>query len=205
MDPINPWLDATEVRQLAEKLIRPVDQTQVVAKDTGFDTTFVGFIDSDEPEEVNVADNNPAPEPTPIATFTPPPTIPATSVPVIPQPVVEKALSTPTTLPDNRFLNFRNTLTEHFGAKEIFILDHTGAVIFDESHHGRLHFIARDLILQARQPHNVRVKFGPAANLELIPCENPQGLVILGALYPNTLSKEQISSIREALGQSLSS
>ena len=191
MDTINPWLDPNEVRQLAEKLIRPAEQTQLVSKDPGFDTSFVGFVDTDEP----------APE------FTAPqiPSAPQKPIAVVSQPIVKVTNAAQvTTVSDSRFVDFRNWLTDHFGAKEIFILDHTGAVIFDESHHGRLHFIARDLILQAGQPHNVRVKFGPSANLELIPCENPKSLVILGALFPNSLSKEQISSIRKALGKSLS-
>jgi hypothetical protein len=191
MDTINPWLDPNEVRQLAEKLIRPAEPIQVVSRDPGFDTSFVGFVDMDEPAAEFTVPQIPAEPQKPIA--------------VVSRPIVKVTPVAPvTTVSDSRFVNFRNWLTEHFGAKEIFILDHTGAVIFDESHHGRLHFIARDLILQAGQPHNVRVKFGPSANLELIPCENPKSLVILGALFPNSLSKEQISSIREALGKSLS-
>ncbi|MES2983339.1 MAG: hypothetical protein V4727_13585 [Verrucomicrobiota bacterium] len=209
MDPINPWLDPSEVRQLAEKLIRPAEQATAISRDTGFDTSFVGFVDSDGPaEEITVPQITAQPQ-IPVATYSSPPTTPAPSIPVarpIPQPVVKVAppVAAPTTVSDSRFVNFRNWLTQHFGAKEIFILDHTGTVIFDESHHGRLHFIARDLILQAGQPNNVRVRFGPAANLELIPCENPQGMVILGALFPNTLPNEHIASIRDAISQSLS-
>lgn len=189
MDTINPWLDASEVRQLAEKLIRPVEQTQVPSQDPGFDTSFVGFVEtSGTAKEFAVQE----------ITSTAP-------APVIPQPVLQSTpIPSATNVSDNRFLNLRNSLTEHLGAKEIFILDHTGAVIFDESHHGRLHFIARDLILQAGQPNNVRVKFGPSANLELIPCVSPQGLVILGALFPIPLPVEKITDIRQALSQALS-
>ena len=197
MDPINPWLDPSEVRQLAEKLIRPVEQAPVVSRDPGFDTSFVGFVDSDEPAEEK------------IPVISPPVSVAVPSIPVarpIPQQVVKVAppVAAPTTISDGRFVNFRNWLTQHFGAKETFILDHSGTVIFDESHHGRLHFIARDLILHAGQKQNVRVKFGPAANLELIPCENPQGLVILGALFPNPLPNDHIASIRDAISKSLS-
>jgi hypothetical protein len=213
MDPINPWIDPSEVRQLAEKLIRPVEQSSIVPKDPGFDTSFVGFVDSDEPAE-EIVKVIPNPQSIPVV---PKPTQPApaqpapASAPKIPvakinlKPVAQNA--TPpktTTLLDSRFLDVRNWLTEQFGAKEIFILDHGGAIMFDESHHGRLHFIARDLILQAAQANNVRIKFGPSANLELIPCENPQGLVILGALFPNSLSNDHIVLIRDALRQSLS-
>lgn len=211
MDTINPWLDPTEVRQLAEKLIRPVEQSAIVSSDAGFDTSFVGFLDTDESAEQKAPAVSPAP-----ATVAP--VIPAKSpvaavaAPTDPTPKLSKLKSEAkvlpkpqvTTLLDSRFDKIRDWLTGELGAREIFILDQTGAVIFDESHHGRMHFIARDLILQANQPQNVRVKFGPAANLELIPCETPQGLTILGALFPYILSNNKIALIREALNESLS-
>ena len=204
MDTINPWIDPTLVRQLAEKLIRPVEQTPIVTSDPGYDTSFVGFVDSDEPAEEMVPVTQPVTQPV----TSPAPSVVAPISEVViqaPQPVVKITPAAPaTTLLDSRFQNFRNWLTQYFDAKEIFILDHTGSILFDESHHGRLHFIARDLILQAGQPHNVRVKFGPSANLELIPCETPQGLMILGALFPNSLPNEHIANIRDALSQSLS-
>jgi hypothetical protein len=217
MDTINPWIDPASVRQLAEKLIRPVEQSPIVTNDPGYDTSFVGFVDSDEPAEeiTNIA---PTPQPVAVAPTTtqpaiaaaptPPQAAPAPKIPVanINLKPVDPASNAPkiTTLIDSRFDKIRDWLTEQFGAKEIFILDQTGAVIIDESHHGRLHFIARDLILQANQQQNVRVKFGPAANLELIPCETPIGLTILGALFPYTLSNNKITLIREALNESLS-
>jgi hypothetical protein len=43
MDPINPWLDAAEVRRLAERLMRPVREPAVTIADAGFDEAFVGF------------------------------------------------------------------------------------------------------------------------------------------------------------------
>ncbi len=205
MDTINPWIDPTLVRQLAEKLIRPVDQPPIVTNDPGYDTSFVGFVDSDEPaEEMVPVISQPVTQP--VTQPAPSVVAPITEVVIqTPQPVVKITPAAPaTTLLDSRFQNFRNWLTEHFAAKEIFILDHTGAILFDESHHGRLHFIARDLILQAGQPQNVRVKFGPSANLELIPCQNPQGLVILGALFPNSLPNDHIALIRDAINQSFS-
>jgi hypothetical protein len=224
MDPINPWIDSTEVRQLAEKLLRPVEHSRIVSTNPGFDTSFVGFVDSDEtekeiapvvaPKPVEVVAKTPTPAPiSPAPTsITPAPSTPTSSVPAPSNPAafskinkVVKVAPTPkvTTLLDSRFQILRNWLLENFSAKEIFILDHTGSVIYDESHHGRLHFIARDLILQAKQTHNVRVKFGPDANLELIPCETPNGIAILGALFPNSLPNEHITIIREVLIQAI--
>lgn len=214
MDPINPWIDPTAVRQLAEKLLRPVEQSRIVSKNSGFDTSFVGFIDTDEtekdippvvsPKPVEVLAKTPTPS---VAKSTPTPNTPAPSNPAAFSKInkVVKVASEPkvTTLLDSRFQIIRNWLIENFSAKEIFILDHTGTVIYDESHHGRLHFIARDLILQAKQTHNVRVKFGPDANLELIPCETLNGIAILGALFHNPLPNEHITIIREVLTQAI--
>ncbi len=225
MDPINPWIDPTAVRQLAEKLLRPVEQSRIVSTNSGFDTSFVGFIDTDEtekdippvlspkPVEVlakaptpSVPKSTPAPTPS-VAVSTPTPNNTAPSNPAAFSKInkVVKVASEPkvTTLLDSRFQIIRNWLIENFSAKEIFILDHTGTVIYDESHHGRLHFIARDLILQAKQTHNVRVKFGPDANLELIPCETLNGIAILGALFHNPLPNEHITIIREVLTQAI--
>lgn len=229
MDPINPWIDPTEVRQLAEKLLRPVEHSRIVSTNPGFDTSFVGFLDTDEtekettpvvsPKPVEVVAKDPAPiNPTPIA----PTPAPSVSPPITPAPTpsapapsnpasfskinkVVKVAPEPkvTTLLDSRFQILRNWLADNFTAREIFILDRTGSVIYDESHHGRLHFIARDLILQAKQTQNVRVKFGPDANLELIPCETPGGIAILGALFPNALPNEHITIIREVLIQAI--
>jgi len=214
MDPINPWIDPTAVRQLAEKLLRPVEQSRIVSTNSGFDTSFVGFIDTDEtekdippvlsPKPVEVLAKTPTPS---VAKSTPTPNNTAPSNPAAFSKInkVVKVASEPkvTTLLDSRFQIIRNWLIENFSAKEIFILDHTGAVIYDESHHGRLHFIARDLILQAKQTHNVRVKFGPDANLELIPCETLNGIAILGALFHNPLPNEHITIIREVLTQAI--
>lgn len=214
MDTINPWIDPAEVRQLAEKLIRPVEQSSIVSSDTGFDTSFVGFLDGDGTAEESAPSLTPTSQ-TPVAAAVAP-VIPKAETPATPaiseRPTLSKLKPTVkpkpepqvTTLLDSRFDRIRDWLTEQFGAREIFILDQTGTVIFDESHHGRMHFIARDLILQAKQLQNVRVKFGPAAYLELIPCETQKGLTILGALFPFTLSNNKITLIREALDESLS-
>ena len=45
MDPVNPWLDPSEVRHLAEQLLRPVAPARLSAADPGFDKAFVGFTD----------------------------------------------------------------------------------------------------------------------------------------------------------------
>jgi hypothetical protein len=267
MDPVNPWLDPSEVRHLAEQLLRPVAPAHLSATDPGFGSTFVGFTSGNGPvpnEEFNpslIAEAPPEPEPVapfyqPVAEEHPPEPEPATpfyqpvaeELPPEPepaalfyQPVAEEqapAISeySPTAselvsvLPEpqpvepthpllnpepppaapsrTRFLQrvhiFRDWLSVNFNASDIFILDRQGKVIFDESGHGRLHFMARNLAITSRGSENIHVKIGPAAILEVIPCETAYGHLILGALVPESLPANHIQVITEVLIQTAS-
>lgn len=77
-------------------------------------------------------------------------------------------------------------------------------MIFDESGHGRLHFMARNLAIASRGSGNIHVKIGPSAILEVIPCETPYGRIVLGALLPDALPSEHIQTITEVLIQTAS-
>ena len=105
----------------------------------------------------------------------------------------------------DRLHRFRDWLHHHFAATGIFILDRDGAVIFDESGHGKLHFLARSLALTARTPGspsgNVHVKVGTTATLEVIPLETPAGWLVLGAVVPAAMPPAAIAVITEALSQ----
>jgi hypothetical protein len=169
MDPINPWLDPTEVRRLAERLLYPAHESAMTATDAGFDEAFIGYA-------------------TPHATQ--PPT---------PPPVKETGDESP----HDRIIRFRDWMREHFSATGVFILDHKGTVIFDESSHGRLHFFARSLALASRRPaaslSNVRIKIGAGSILEIIPLETVHGDLVLGAVVPDALDSISVARIMAAL------
>lgn len=228
MDPVNPWLDPSEVRHLAEQLLRPVTPTHLAAADPGFDKTFVGFTDPSNqsvetlsPREESAANiiHPHAPEPPASATLAAPPTRNEPETQNFrnpPEPPREEQAFTPVAparAPSKtRFLErieiFRSWLAKNFNARDIFILDREGKVIFDESGHGRLHFMARNLALASRnteaQGGNVHVKIGPGAVLEVIPCETPYGRIVLGALVPESLPAEHVRTITEVLVQTAS-
>jgi hypothetical protein len=96
-------------------------------------------------------------------------------------------------------------MRHHFAATGIFILDREGSVIFDESNHGRLHFLARSLALASRRPGssagNVHVKIGAGATLEVIPVETAYGCLVLGAVVPESLQPAAVNAVMEALSQ----
>ena len=192
MDPIHPWLDPIEVRRLAERLMTPNREPAVPLADAGFGEGFVGYA------------SDPA-TPPPL----PPQMVPATAVPAVPPaPTLPPPAQTPSSARSpflDRISRFRDWMRDSFSATGIFILDREGAVIFDESHHGRLHFLARSLALASRRPGasagNVHVKIGAGATLEVIPVETAYGSFVLGAVVPEALDPAAVLAVMEALAQ----
>jgi len=184
MDPINPWLDPSEVRHLAEQLLRPVPPARLAAADPGFAESFVGFTSPGEA----------APGPIPAGVHQAPP---------VSEPIA--AETTPSAPSPTRFLDrieiFREWLATNFQATDIFILDGKGKVIFDESGRERLHLLARNFANASSRPGDIRVKIGPGAVLELIPCDSHQGRIVLGTLVSEALPPSHVQAITEVLIQ----
>lgn len=226
MDAVNPWLDPSEVRHLAEQLLRPVAPAHLQASDPGFDVDFEGFTQQQKPAKTNLPAEAPAatsplppslpPPPSETATARETPEIQTTPAEKPPQPPAAEHATFPLNPPDRplktRFMGrvqiLREWLEKNFDATDVFILDKDGKVIFDDSGHGRLHFMARNLAFATRGPdvqnRNIHVKIGPAAILEVIPCETPYGRLVLGALVPAALPPGHIDTITEVLIQTAS-
>lgn len=179
MNPVHPWLDADEVKRLAEQLMRPAPMQNAFAlQNAGFGREFVGFAEKEPGTVVQVIPSPPLPTPPhPVPDILPP--IPMVS-PVVEKPVpapipvsipppadlvpeepASPPVSAPTdvepaTTPRSSFLErirqYRDWMHGHFSATGLFILDREGAVIFDEGTNGRLHFLARSLALASRRP-----------------------------------------------------
>jgi hypothetical protein len=185
-DPIYPWLDPIEVRRLAEGLMKPHREPPVTFGDAGFDAGFVGY----------ATDRTPAPTP---------PSVVEAPVRAAVEPVVQESTSTARGPFLDRITRFRNWLHDQFGATGIFILDREGAVIFDESSHGRLHFLARSLALasrrQAASGGNVHVKIGAGATLEVIPVDTAYGCLVLGAVVAESLPPAAVAAVMAALAE----
>ncbi len=196
MDPVNPWLDADEVRRMAMRLMKPARDPEVQVTDAGFDADFVGF--------ANERPASPAPIPPPPA----PVSIPSPPAEPMKQPAPEAAEPSPSTARGpflERIRRFRDWMHREFSASGLFILDREGAVIFDESAQNRLYFLARSLALASRRPgttaSNVHVKIGAGTTLEVIPVETAYGCLVLGAVVPEALPPTAVSAVMAALAQ----
>jgi len=214
MDPINPWLDPVEVRRLAERLMTPLRNPDLVVSDAGFDPVFVGYeamrpVVEQQPTVWPASSSSHVVMPAEIVA---PPTIerkpehteepPAVPFQAVQAPVPGNAARGPFLDRINRLSDW---LKHNFSATDIFILDREGAVIFDESGHGKLHFLARSLALASRRPgepaENVHVKVGAGATLEVIPVETPYGCLVLGAVVPDSLTPASVSAVKDAIIQ----
>lgn len=205
MDPIYPWLDPVEVRRLADRLMKPNREPSVSVSDAGFDDGFVGFANEQPPQAVFIAvPSTPAPQPAQVIE----PALPRIAPPDLSPPPPLSASETRTTARGpflDKINRFRDWMRHNFSATGIFILDREGAVIFDESSHGRLHFMARSLALASRRPGsssgNVHVKIGAGATLEVIPVETAYGCLVLGAVVAEPLDPPSVTAVMEALMQ----
>jgi hypothetical protein len=191
MDPVNPWLDADEVRRMAARLMKPAGEPPVNVTDAGFDAGFVGF-----------ASERSAPPLTSPAQPSPP----AEPVKPAPAPAAVEPLQTSARGPFlERIRKFRDWMSREFSASGLFILDREGAVIFDESAQNRLYFLARSLALASRRPGtssaNVHVKIGAGTTLEVIPVETAYGCLVLGTVVPEALPPAAVSAVMAALAQ----
>jgi hypothetical protein len=193
MDPVNPWLDADEVRRMAERLMKPARDPAVNVADAGFDEGFVGYA-SDRPAS-----------PAPPVSAAPPPSAAPVVAPAKPPPAAAPSASAARGPFLDRIQRFRDWMSREFSASGMFILDREGAVIFDESDHGRLHFLARSLALASRRPGtsaaNVHVKIGAGTTLEVIPVETAYGCLVLGAVVPESLPPAAVNAVMAGLSQ----
>ena len=223
MDPLEPWIDASSVRRMAESLLaEPRGIPADPGPDAGFGSEFVGF--------TGEAATRPVPPPVPAATppvgpaLEPAPAVPAppkvfTAQEAPPLPPAEAPAPVPAAPPVaapsaggerrgpllDRLARFRDTLIRHTGAQGVFILDREGKPVMEDPAFAKLHFLARSLAQAYRpvsgQAGNVHVKIGSNAVLEVVPVETPFGCLVLGAVMPRPLTAAAVAEIAAALRQ----
>ncbi|MEY4569365.1 MAG: hypothetical protein RLZZ398_804 [Verrucomicrobiota bacterium] len=191
MNPINPWLDPAEVRRMADRLIKPAREPNVTVADAGFDERFVGYA---------------APQAAPPPVHEVPAAVVAVPVAIpVGGPITSKKPLIARNPLFDHITRFRDWMRHNFAATGIFVLDGEGAVIFDENNHGRLHFLARSLVLASRRPRisvgNVHIKISAGATLEVIPVETAYGRLVLGAVVAESLAPASVAAVMKALAQ----
>ena len=196
MDPLEPWIDASAVRRMAERLLEDPDEPEVnPGQDAGFGNEFVGFAGEARREATPaVAVMEP-----PAMVFEPVGPAIASQLPPAVAPVAPEGRGPLW----ERLSRFRDALIRHTGAQGVFILDREGKPVMEDPAFGKLHFLARSLAQAYRpvagQSGNVHVKIGSNAVLEVVPVETPFGCLVLGAVMPRALTAAAVAEIAEAL------
>jgi len=188
MNPIDTWIDTDEVRRLAERLMSPERKARPVARETGFNDSFIGFADLDH------AAPPPASNPAPVAKN--PMLAPASTAPsmTLPKPAALKPLSI-----SADFTALAAWLHQDKGASAVFVMNVDGSLLHDESC-AHLHFAARGMALNWKlgdSPNPVRLLIHAGNYLELIPVNHPQGRLILSIVATQPLSLPTLAAIRE--------
>jgi hypothetical protein len=208
MDPLEPWIDASAARRLAERLLADSSEPEVAAgPDAGFGLEFVGFavdgaprpaehVAPAPPSAVAVAPDLEAKVFEPVHQPPPLPPEPAAETPADPGPPGRGPLLV-------RLARFRDTLVRHTGARGVFILDREGKPVMEDPAYARMHFLARSLA-QAYRPvagnaGNVHVKIGANEVLEVVPVETTFGWLVLGTVVPRPLTAAAVADIAAAL------
>jgi len=210
MDPLEPWIDASAVRRMAERLLVDAGEPEVAAgPDAGFGSEFVGFAGDSARAGgagpgpvVRVAEEAPPMPFTPVAVAVAGPTAAEERPPTVVPERVPHERRGPLL---ERLARFRDLLIRHAGAQGVFILDREGKPVMEDPAFGKLHFLARSLAQAYRpvagQAGNVHVKIGANAVLEVVPVETPFGCLVLGAVVARPLSAAAVAEVATALRQ----
>jgi hypothetical protein len=184
MDPIHPWIDLSETRRMAERLLSPSREPVIAPDDSGFDDSFVGFSEPSDDVGFAEAGMEPQAEAQPLVEVT------ADHPPVVPEPQLQ--------VPDDAVLpSSRAALHERFAPLAMFMVDQSGNLVFTEGRFDAFHFVLRDLAATGAPPaNNRRLKVGATAVLEIVPIEGEGGCQWLGVVLPQSPSPEEAAHIR---------
>lgn len=190
MESIDLWLDTAEVRRLAELLMKPAHHPAVTLTEAGFEADFLGFTNALPTEALESQTVTPTP-------------VEETVVEAVEEAAPARLRGSASSSFLDVIHHFCHWMRENFSAKEIFILDREGEVVFDESAHGRLHFLARSLALAPRRPKSntgyVHIKISASATLEVVPVETPNTYLVLGAVVSEALAPAAVTAVMEAM------
>lgn len=203
MDPLIPWIDADQVRKMAERLLTPSHQPVPVTLNRKEESGFIGFTPEDQllssPSYTGDIEDTFSPSRTGIADVQP------QSKPASSQSPDESGAVSKNGTPFQQIPQFLGRVKREFSATDIYLLDQDGNVMFDEGRNEKLLALIKTFApLSKKSPtplSNVRIKLGTQASLEIIPSENPSGFLYLGLVVPEAISQASAQNIRDHLSK----
>jgi hypothetical protein len=191
MDSVQPWVDAGEVRRLAEALMAVPTSVQGAANEAGYTQEFEGYA----VEIPATSTPTSAVEPAAAAAVGV-----STSPPALPQVAQASMVEAPYT---PRLRQYVEWICSRGPVLGLFILHHESRVIFDSGDHARYHFMARSLAqaAQRQQQAHVQMKIGAADLLEVLCAETAIGPLVVGLIMNQSLTEGDVVMLCQSLQQ----
>lgn len=187
MDPIQSWLDAEEVRKMAESLMAPV----AGGNDAVSQAPDIQSLPVDSSAAMRASVSKTLANARDVAASSG--MLGATTK----ERVQEVSESTSSDLFQTRVKRFSKLLHTHTKASALFLMDRQGEVLMDEVGNTKLTGVMKSLVKGSTEgvKSNVHIKTGPNQILEIIPCEISQGALILGILCPEPMGLELVNQV----------
>jgi hypothetical protein len=187
MDAVQPWVDAGEVRRLAEALMAAPTSVGGAANEAGYSQDFEGF----------AAEIPMTPTPTSASEPTAAAAVAVSTSPLVAQASMVEAPYTP------RLRQYVEWICSRGPVLGLFILHHEGRVIFDSGDHARYHFMARSLAqaAQRQEQAHVQMKIGAADLLEVICADTAIGSLVVGLIMNQSLTEGDVAMLCQSLQQ----
>lgn len=209
MDTVRSWLDANEVRRLAEGLMEPSREKEISESDAGDNEKFEGYTDEEtQPESDSIASprasvSNALAAARKVAEGSG--MLQKSSAEVDPKQEIKKqvqALSL-SDLEEAAILNHSGKWAEKFGLNSLILMGKDQEVTFDTLDNKMLTQMARKLAKSTPKSGNLFVKVGAEACLQVVEISTAYGSVTLGSLVVAPLSADQLLQLSAQVIQDL--
>jgi hypothetical protein len=209
MDTVRSWLDANEVRRLAEELMEPSHEKEISESDAGYDEKFEGYTDrtvrseSDSGASPRASVSNALAAARKVAEGSG--MLQGSSGGIDPE-QEDKKQAQPMDLSELDqavILSHSKKWAELFGLSSLILMGGDQEVVFDTLENRMLTQMARKLAKSTPESGNLFVKVGAEACLQVVEISTAYGSLALGSLVVAPLSADRLVQLSAKVNQDL--
>jgi len=209
MDTVRSWLDANEVRRLAEGLMEPSHEKEISESDAGYNEKFEGYTDrpasseSDSVASPRASVSNALAVARKVAEGSG--MLKGSSGGIDPEQEDEKQAKPLdiSELDQATLLKHSKKWAEQFGLSSLVLMGGDQEVVFDTLENRMLTQMARKLAKSTPESGNLFVKVGAEACLQVIEISTAYGSLALGSLVVAPLSGDRLVQLSAKVNQDL--
>jgi len=211
MDTVRSWVDASEVRRLAEELMAPPQEKEEAQSDAGYSKEFEGYTGANQAGSV-VAEQEPEAVSAPLAAVTSALAV-ARKVaegsgmlqkPESAEPVkVEEVEVVVSELDLQKLMLSHKKWAEQYGMAGMVLIGRDDEVVSDSLGNTKLTEMILRMVKSAPESGSLFVKVGAKTCLQVVVLASNHGLEAIGMMIESSLSKAQIEQLHVSVAQDL--